>query len=688
MRILPLVIILILSSATSASAQYVWRQVTGLHGGFAQGLVASRSGALFVASLRDVYRSTDGGRSWNSCAGDLDSVRYARITPLLDGTLLLAVPNRAKTGYRSTDEGRTWHMVDGILGAITIDSASGDVYVASGNSIRRSTDKGVTWDTVVSRSGAGQLYAVDDDLYRSNGSTLERLDGENGFEPVRIPWPALPPSTRFESFVMRGRELLATLRIDSELRLFRTADSGSTWTALDESRSVGRISLAPDATIYGHANPLVRSTDGGASWTELGSYDSSMVVSSIVRTAQGSLVMSSNIGIDRSDDDGESWSPSDSGFFAHTVEALAADRRGSIFAVLTGTNSIFGLFNSVSTDGGITWRARMSNPPHYQTRHPLVFDDDGTLYQAGNQGLYRSDDLGRSWTLLGPLKGESYLRLATKGDTLVGLNWLFGVYYSVDRGTLWQTLAKPTMASNVYSAIAFTRDGDLLFSRDTNHWRTSDLGATWRRTELDVRSGAFQRSIDKDIYMVSLDGLLRSKDGVTNWRRIHDLANVVTFSAASMGHRELLQLNDSLVLSEDDGITWRPVNNGIKGHKLTVIVSDADGRLYAGTAGGGLFILDVDPGLTAPLEPNASPASSIRVTATSDDDNVRIHWNCDDDNALIAIVDMRGTVIREEATPHSRGVWHFSMSSLASGAYFIEVRCAGAVGYAPIVVRR
>src|SRR3974377_859676 len=53
--------------------------------------------------------------------------------------------------------------------------------------------------------------------------------------------------------------------------LFKSADSGSTWTALGNVAGVNVLALDPASIVYaGTANGVSKSTDGGASWSSAG----------------------------------------------------------------------------------------------------------------------------------------------------------------------------------------------------------------------------------------------------------------------------------------------------------------------------------------------------------------------------------------------------------------------------------
>lgn len=116
-----------------------------------------------------IYRSTDGGLTWESRNGSASSGEVPAGVGVEDLAIDPASPNRlylATTGglYRTTDAGLTWTLVPGLPGARALEvevapTTPTTVYVSlSGIGVRRSADGGATWSAVSAGLGAMPLF--------------------------------------------------------------------------------------------------------------------------------------------------------------------------------------------------------------------------------------------------------------------------------------------------------------------------------------------------------------------------------------------------------------------------------------------------------------------------------------------------------------------------------------------------
>ncbi len=153
--------------------------------------------------------------------------------------------------------------------------------------------------------------------------------------------------------------------------LLRTTDGGTTWTRLGETQIPGRniynlavrgntILLAVPSTDNGTQPGLYSTTDGGASFTNLSGLSGSGLPSGAVTHLAADpteldrfYLHVAGVGIFRSDDSGATWTNISSGIAAANVAqlAIAVGNDGTVFAAeLAGVSRVYR-----STDFGANW---------------------------------------------------------------------------------------------------------------------------------------------------------------------------------------------------------------------------------------------------------------------------------------------------------------------------------------------
>jgi hypothetical protein len=164
--------------------------------------------------------------------------------------------------------------------------------------------------------------------------------------------------------------------------VFKSSDSGSSWTAVGTTAGVNVIALdtASASTLYaGTAHGVVKTTDGGQTWNQAGLVNIAITVLAIDPQTPSTLYASGNgDSIYKSVDGGATWTsaslaiPSGAPIAFVTVDPLTP----SALYVMTGgpSGSLY-----KSTDGGQSW-ALVTPGPFYAT--VLVADPSvkSTLY--------------------------------------------------------------------------------------------------------------------------------------------------------------------------------------------------------------------------------------------------------------------------------------------------------------------
>ncbi len=250
--------------------------------------------------------------------------------------------------------------------------------------------------------------------------------------------------------------------------LWKSEDGGATWRprpiapgvadirALTvDARNPQTVFAAATATFPPSVGGLFKSTDRGDTWHDVaGSSPWRGSVSSIaVDPASSSIVYAAAFGVLRSSDGGETWTalPGAPNFALQVV--LDPRRPGTILVGSTsGLEISAGNAFARSTDGGATWASITPPGSTAIIGLPLALAADGTLYTAG----FRSADDGATWTPTAPLAART-TAIATAPDapgTLYAASVDRGVFRSGDGARSWQGASRGLRAAGIGAVAA------------------------------------------------------------------------------------------------------------------------------------------------------------------------------------------------------------------------------------------
>ena len=259
----------------------------------------------------------------------------------------------------------------------------------------------------------------------------------------------------------------------------------------------------------------------------------------------------------------------------------------ALTAVPGGTNTLyFGtpdghVFGSV--DGGAQWAelGRMG-AGHDAVVTAIVIDSRApkTLFATawslhpGGGGVFRSDDGGHEWRLVG-LGGHVVRALAqpkSSPDLLIA-GAEDGVYRSRDNGGSWERMSpeKHSEMKNFDSVAVDPRNSDTVYA-GTYHlaWKTSDGGKNWFPVtkgmidDSDVMSISIDPNNPDHVFSSACSGIYHSSDGGANWTKFKGIPSTsrrtvqikqdprrpeVVYAATTEG----------LWRTMDAGGSWRPI---------------------------------------------------------------------------------------------------------------------------------
>lgn len=502
-----------------------WKQAEGVAGISVEAVSYwAKDPAKVVAATRDgVWASNDSGRKWQRISTpwnhELRGVTAVAMDPVNPEVIYAGTTHLP---WKTVDGGKTWNSIhggmldDSDVFSISIDPAKPQTLLASACSgIYRSETGGASWTkfqgipsthrrTHVVRQQPGKpsiIYA---------GTTLGLLKSVNGgvafrqmnklhilsmtFDPQRPErlylategagiWKSDDGGASVEQinegFV--SRRVMSLTSAESSLYLnvvqdgaaggvFLSSDGGRDWKLAASAAAMRDnhiIHLAgcpgtPSVIFAGNESRLLRSKNGGASWTELGGTGRAMSnfysLACVPAGATGApaVYAGTGQGLFRSIDLGATWQPAKltTAAIRHSVQAIYTSPASPRRMAVRTTQAVF-----VSEDAGTTWRVlNILFPVGQITDLALAESAAGSFLLATPQGLYISVDGGKIWrrTERGLAPGTvSTLAVRPGRDGEVYAAQFGKVYRSVNGGRDWSALPRADIQEATLRKLAF-----------------------------------------------------------------------------------------------------------------------------------------------------------------------------------------------------------------------------------------
>lgn len=167
---------------------------------------------------------------------------------------------------------------------------------------------------------------------------------------------------------------------------------------------------AADKTLFfGCDNGVFKSTDQGKNWNHV--YDKGWMIDMV--ESNGVLLCTSQEGIMRSTDGGEHWEVVISeGGVGIQVEVIDGGFAAIAYNTTSETRRV-----RISADGGKTWQAIDAGLP--PSANIASIKQVGKYFFCGHpEGVYRSNDQGKTWELVLPKVGKKVFNLTVSGNVL------------------------------------------------------------------------------------------------------------------------------------------------------------------------------------------------------------------------------------------------------------------------------
>lgn len=389
--------------------------------------------------------------------------------------------------------------------------------------------------------------------------------------------------------------------------LYKTTNSGNTWEEiLDKKTKISSIKISDqliDTYIVGtEKGKVFVSEDKGKNWKSK-DIGVQCKVSSLAIALEESVSPKLFVGTKKC------------GLFSSRKALLNLEKEDEYFSgksiesiqVLTeavGKSNIYlstsseGIF--FSNDNGKNWKnlnqgltrtsqAEKFSRPHFtEILLSPNFRDDETIFLAGFNGLFKSENSGDSWTEINTLSSELVVGLDVspahdKDSTIAISSYLGGAYLSNDGGELWSPINNGLLAFkkilntgqiNRIFSVRFSPnyiEDNSIFSSSWLHFLISEnSGETWKNISTNTKNVGAYIAFDKEhpgfqsIFLGTIKGdILRSENKGRSFSKISNLKEAVEILKISpnfnLDRTMFAVTKGNIYKSINEGSSWQPI---------------------------------------------------------------------------------------------------------------------------------
>lgn len=465
-----------------------------------------------VGALGTILKTIDGGATWSVLTSSITNTINAVAAPAPD--MVVIGSSSTSKALKSTDYGVSWTditpagLTQTIWDIFFLDTTTGWLAAQNSGKVYRTTDGGATW----------------------NESTTNSL--------------VVPNSVKFKD------ANVGFVTNNNNGNVFKSTDGGATWTAYlasPEPQYAAGISGNNIITV-GRSGSVHKSTDEGLTYTQI----TDAVTFTQIRTIRfidgstgigtaGSTTTSDSLGfLIKSTDGGFTWSAL-SYNFKNIVYSLAVPS-ANVWYVGRGRNAIF-----KTTDGGVTFEQQSQPLTGTSNFNDIEFVDENTGYAfSAGGGIVKTTDGGANWVLANSPFGTTtvYSGQVFSADKVIAVGGSAKAYMTTDGGANWNPLT--TNIPGNYFVVQFYNDSIGIIagynSPSPVASKTTDGGETWTAlsfpAEFDGNSLWGVGFKNKDVFWLSgINGALYyTKDGGDTWSKAKLVSSNTLYSIAIVGN--------------------------------------------------------------------------------------------------------------------------------------------------------
>jgi len=505
----------------------------------------------------------------------------------------------------------------------------------------KTTDGGTTWttrtdtlpvlgisDIAIDPSNPNIMYVAtgDGDGFHTHSlGVLKSTDGGLSWNTTGLTWTLSPFQNDMRRLLIHKINHQVLLLV-STAGIYKTSDGGANWTRtqtggfMDLEYNPANPNMWYASTVDGSGNSQIyRSTNSGDTWTQVTSFSGIVRIKLAVSPSSpekvDALCANSSTqafaGIYESIDSGATFTslcPSSGhpNLLSGAFDGSGTSGQGKydLTFVISPTNDqvkfVGGITDWKSTDGGVTWNnATMwtsnasSNPNHvpavHSDKHSTMYHplNPGTLYECNDGGLFKTSDGGSTWQDLGNglQIGQAYRVASSATNSKLMLAGFQDDNCKKTSGGSWSYVTggdgmeclidyldtNYMYTSFQYGAIVRTTDA---FTTGTNNALISQnipgtpTGAWLTPFVMDPKNPATLYAAYNDIY--------KTTDRGTTWSKLStNLSSgtpIVSFVVSSLDSNSMYAATyQDIFHSADGGITWNTITAGLPTHSITSI---------------------------------------------------------------------------------------------------------------------
>lgn len=729
-------------------------------------ITGNEEGVCIAVGSTSALRSEDYGNTWQQITSFAGCLTDNALFFNKDNCVVLGqkVATQTFCAFYSTNKGVSWieSQIEGtILGSSSSDLSSiNTVFTALGNciavtgagSVISSSDYGKNWKKISAFDGK---YRLTNSLIRYDDNTLHAFRESEYFKSIDNgkSWISMPKiisdgmisSCSFKNDVIK---VVANNSKESNCTILESSDNGQDWSVVKTVttlENVSHLSFLDNETLIAFRTKTKSgfyiSEDLGNTWTSYFEQQLPVQLYDIYFINENSMIVSGDrkslFLVNKNTKETTTISLIKLQTSTYDIYVLRKKPDNSILFCDAATTSPV-----TSTDLGATWSQNEqifgdanATDIYYRTK------DNGYAIMSQQYGLmYETKDAGKTWTSMSSKLGKLYKSPFTRGPNFSFIDERTGVALVRDENNntvfLFTNDGGETWGENVdtnftfYSAV-LKKFGDrtvlyasALFNENTSAYTqeltiSSDFGKTWGRKFI---ADAF---VIEDLHLFDENNILvvgrSGKKDSANHRRIYRSSNggnswnaVLRDNLASFPRTLAVENNiciagcyeyDSLLVSVDYGISWKPYNyrpiQKLDQIKYSILASFIHNGVYYASGNSRSFFTP-EPANSpfvakVPLPSNLTDIDNVEntdpfarvwifdVVPNPVTRRTRISLFCDPSvkqSLSVGLFNVQGMLVKDltsdaEITPTGHGSLNFEADGVSSGMYLLKISGGG-----------